>query len=110
MAAGVGRRHYVVSAVHALRVVCANPKLEHIENARVIPTTGGLKSLADRAVVFLSQETDIEIEGAAFVDPAFLKQQGVEDLLRKARFSDLDPRAILTAGLAKLPRTERTTN
>jgi len=92
----------VVSPVHALKVVCANPKLEHIESARVIPTTGGLKALADRAVVFLSQETDIEIEGAAFVDPTFLKQQGVETLLRKAHFSDLDPKAILTARLAKL--------
>jgi superfamily II DNA or RNA helicase len=92
----------ILSAVHALRVVCANPKLEGIEKARVIPTTGGLRSLADRAVVFLSQETDIEIEGATFVDPAFLREQGVEDLLRKAGFSDLDPRAILNARLAKL--------
>jgi superfamily II DNA or RNA helicase len=92
----------LISAVHALRVVCAHPKLEDIDKAKVIPTIGGLRALADRAVVFLSQETDIEIEGATFVDPVFLKEQGVVDLLRKAGFGDLDPRAVLNARLAKL--------
>jgi superfamily II DNA or RNA helicase len=92
----------LLSAVHALRVVCAHPRLEGIEKAKVIPTTGGLRALADRAVVFLSQESDIDIEGATFVHPGFLKQQGVEDLLRKSGFRGLDPMAVLNARLAKL--------
>ncbi|WP_410793463.1 sacsin N-terminal ATP-binding-like domain-containing protein [Kribbella sp. C-35] len=92
----------VISAVHALRVVSAHRSLKDIDKARVIPTTRGLRALADRAVVFLSQEVDIEIDGAAFVSPEFLQKKGVEDDLRKAGFGDLDPKAVLTARLARI--------
>lgn len=92
-----------VSSENAFKVVSAyNGKIEDIDQARVIPTTDGLRALTDKDVVFLSPETDIEIEGATFVDPDFLTRPGVEGLLRKAGFRDLDPLAVLNARLAKL--------
>lgn len=91
-----------VSSANAFRVVCRHPSLEHIEDAKVIPTTGGMRSISDKAVVFLRQEADIEIEGSSFVDRAFLAEPGVEELLRNAGFRDLDPLAVLNARLAKL--------
>ena len=92
-----------ISAANAFKVVVRyHGKIEDIDQAKVIPTTDGLRALADKDVVFLSQETDIEIEGATFVDPDFLARPGVEELLRKAGFRDLDPLAVLNARLAKL--------
>ncbi|MBM9467494.1 sacsin N-terminal ATP-binding-like domain-containing protein [Nakamurella leprariae] len=91
------------SAANALRTVANNLSLEDIANAKVIPTSAGMRSLADRSTVFLHREADLEIEGAAFVDPAFLAEEGVEELLRANRFRDLDPEAILNARLVTLP-------
>jgi superfamily II DNA or RNA helicase len=91
-----------ISAEHAFKVVCGHRKLEDIDHAKVIPTAGGMRTLADKDVVFLSRETDIDIDGATFVDPDFLARPGVEQLLRQAGFRDLDPLAILNARLAKL--------
>lgn len=91
-----------ISSENAFKVACGHRGLEDIDQAKVIPTTDGLRSLADKDVVFLSQEADIEIESATFVDLNFLARPGVEDLLRKAGFRDLDPLAVLNARLAKL--------
>ena len=95
-----------ISSENAFKIVSAyNRRIETIDQAKVIPTTGGLRALEDKDVVFLSREMDIEIEGAAFVDPDFLGRPGIEDLLRKEGFRDLDPLAVLNARLAKLPLT-----
>ena len=91
-----------VSAANALRTVVGNPDLPEINKARVIPTSEGMRALEDRRVVFLHRESDLEVEDAVFVNPAFLKQHGVEKLLQDRGFRDLDPEAILTARLAKL--------
>lgn len=91
-----------VSSANAFRVVCGNPSLPGIEDAKVIPTSTGFCSISDRAVVFLKEDADIEIEGASFVRPDFLAEKGIEDLLRKVGFRDLDPQAVLNARLAKL--------
>lgn len=90
------------SAANALRLVMANRGAEEAERARVIPTTDGLRALADRSLVFLSKLDDLDIEGAVFVIPDFLAFQDMEKVLRSAGFRDLDPLAILTARLAKL--------
>jgi len=92
----------VEAAANALKVVMANRGAEESEKARVIPTTDGLRALADRSLVFLSQVDDLDIEGAVFVVPEFLKHPEMEKVLRSAGFRDLDPVAILTARLAKL--------
>ncbi len=92
----------VESAANALKVVIGNRGAEEAEKARVIPTTDGLRSLADRSLVFLSKADDLDIEGAVFVLPEFLAYPGMEKVLRDAGFRDLDPVAILTARLAKL--------
>ncbi|WP_200959200.1 sacsin N-terminal ATP-binding-like domain-containing protein [Nocardioides sp. Soil796] len=91
-----------VSSAHAFKVVCTHPKLDGIARAKVIPTSDGLRSLSDHAVVFVKRESDIEVEGGVFVEPAFLSQPDVERLLRQAGFRDLDPEAILNARLAQL--------
>jgi superfamily II DNA or RNA helicase len=91
-----------ISSEHAFKVVCAHRSLEDIDQAKVIPTTDGMRALADRDLVFISQETDIEIDGSMFVDPDFLARPGVEELLRQSGFRDLDPLAVLNARLAKL--------
>jgi superfamily II DNA or RNA helicase len=90
------------SAANALKVVLANRGLEDAEKARVIPTTDGLRSLADRSLVFLSKSDDLDIEGAVFVDPEFLAYPDMEKVLRSAGIRDLDPVAILAARLVKL--------
>ncbi|MGO3280581.1 MAG: sacsin N-terminal ATP-binding-like domain-containing protein [Brevibacterium aurantiacum] len=90
------------SAANALRVVMANRGSEKANNARVIPTTDGLRSVADRYMVFLKKEDDLDIEGAVFVVPEFLGHPEMEKTLRSAGFRDLDPVAILNARLAKL--------
>ncbi|WP_211310226.1 sacsin N-terminal ATP-binding-like domain-containing protein [Branchiibius hedensis] len=91
-----------VSAADALRVVASSPGLPDINKAKVIPTSSGMRALADHRVVFLHRESDLEIEDAVFVAPAFLKQHSVERILQERGFRDLDPEAILTARLAKL--------
>jgi superfamily II DNA or RNA helicase len=92
----------VVSAANALKFVAGQLNLDDIEQAKVIPTTSGLRALADRSEVFLEQEEGIDIEGAVFVDRDFLAQPRVEEILRKAGFRNLDPVAILNARLARL--------
>lgn len=92
----------VESAANAVKVVMANRGAEEADKARVIPTTDGLRALADRSLVFLSKADDLEIEGAVFVTPEFLDYSDMERILRSAGFRDLDPIAILNARLAKL--------
>lgn len=91
-----------VSAANAFRFVIATPDLPDRLHAKVIPTSAGLKSLADKSAVFLAREEDIEIEGGAFVRPDFLREPRVERLLRGAGFRNLDPEAILRARTADL--------
>lgn len=90
------------SAADAFKVVCAHRNLEGIDQAKVIPTTDGLRAVGDHDVVFLTRDEDVELEGSAFVDEKFLEQPDVEELLRKTGFRNLDPQAILNARLAKL--------
>ena len=90
------------SAANALQTVIRNPLVEGIDGAKVIPTTDGMRALSDRAQVFLSREADLEIEGSAFVLPAFLAYKDVEETLRSRGFGNLDPQAILTARLSKI--------
>lgn len=90
-----------VSASNALKFVYRNRTVEGIDQAKVILTSQGIKSLSDRSTVFLRQE-EVQIEGAVFVDPDFLAQHGVEDILLKCGFRNLDPVAILEARLDQL--------
>lgn len=91
------------SSANAFRVaVRSRGKVDDVENARVIPTTDGLGSINDKDVVYLNPDTDIEVAGAIFVDPAFLAEGGVEIELRRIGFRNLDPEAILKARLAGL--------
>lgn len=83
-------------------VVVHNHKIEGIESARVIPTTGGMRSLKDRSEVFLRRIDDVEIEGAIFVAANFLAISGIDEQLRSLGFRDLDSRAILQARMNKL--------
>ncbi|MFL0389945.1 DEAD/DEAH box helicase [Curtobacterium sp. 179-B 9B NHS] len=92
-----------VSSANALKTVLRHLSLDSIASARVIPTTDGMKSLDDRSVVFLHQEEGLFVEGAVFVNRAFLSESGVENILRGRGFRDLDPEAILDARLATLP-------
>ncbi|MET7875755.1 DEAD/DEAH box helicase family protein [Micromonospora profundi] len=94
-----------VSAADAFRFACKQRNIESMENAKVIPTTGGLRTLANSTEVFLRKEGGVEFEKSVFVLPSFLAQPGVENLLRKSGFRDLDPLAILTARIAQLPAT-----
>jgi superfamily II DNA or RNA helicase len=94
-----------VSAANAFKFVCSHRNLPDIDQAKVIPTTDGMRALRDRNVLFLHQEQGVEIEGAIFVSPDFLVQPGVDDALRKFGFGDLDPLAILNAHLARLSDT-----
>ena len=99
----------MVSAANAFKVVCGHSNLPDIDQAKVIPTTDGMRALIDKNVVFLHKEEDIEIEGAIFVTPEFLAQPGVDDLLRRFGFRDLDPLAVLNARLARLSAHRATT-
>lgn len=92
----------LASTAGALRFVVDNPRLPEIAQAKVIPTTAGLRALADRNMVFLEQEEDIEIDGAVFIDRRFLAQPGIKKLLQNAGFRNLDPIAILNARLTSL--------
>lgn len=91
-----------VSAGRAFKFVTGYQRRADVENAKVIPTTAGLRALADRNVVFINQEEGVEIEGAVFVAADFLAQPGVDKALRDAGFRDLDPLAILNARLANV--------
>lgn len=91
-----------VSAAHAFKVVCAHPKLDGVTQAKVIPTSDGLRTLDDRDLVFIKRDIEIEVESGVFVEPDFLSQPGVERLLRQVGFRDLDPEAILNARLTQL--------
>jgi superfamily II DNA or RNA helicase/antitoxin component of MazEF toxin-antitoxin module len=93
------------SAANAFRAVLGNRGVSGIEHAKVIPTTDGMRSPADRHVVFLHQEEGVEIDRAVFVDPMFLTEHGIEKQLRELGFRDLDPEAILNARLAGLSVT-----
>jgi superfamily II DNA or RNA helicase len=90
------------SASRALTFVIHHPKIEGIEGARVIPTTRGMCSLKDRSEVFLERVDDVDIEGARFVDAAFLSNPENGKILRAQGFRDLDPLAIFRARLNKL--------
>lgn len=90
------------SAANAFRTVVLHSSLGGISEAKVIPTSDGLKSLKDRNVVFLQQTDDLTVDGAAFVDPAFLAESEVEETLRERGFRNLDPEAILRARIARL--------
>lgn len=90
------------STVDAFKFVVRHRDLPAVEQAKVIPTTSGLRALVDRNMVFLQQEEDLNIEGSVFVDPDFLARPGVEDHLRRAGFRNLDPLAILHARLSQL--------
>lgn len=91
-----------VSAANAFRVAFDLHGKFEADKARVIPTSDGLRSLADKDVVFLANEADLEVEGAVFVDPGFLAQAGVHAQLARAGFRGLDAQAILNARLARL--------
>ncbi|WP_158889252.1 sacsin N-terminal ATP-binding-like domain-containing protein [Amycolatopsis anabasis] len=95
----------IASAVGALKFVLVHRNLPNVEQAKVVPTTGGMRALKDRKIVFLHQEEDIEIEHAIFVDPGLLAHPGVDKILREFGFRDLDPLAILNARLANLSTT-----
>lgn len=95
----------VESSAEALKFVLTHRTLSDVDQARVVPTTDGMRALRDKNIVFLHQEDGIDIEGAIFVDPALLAQPGMEKLLREFGFRNLDPLAILNARLAKLSTT-----
>lgn len=91
-----------VSAAHALKFVYRNRTAEGMEQAKVILTSDGVRSLGDRSNVFLKREEGIEIEGAVFVDPKFLAQPEVDEMLRSCGFRNLNPIAILNARVSQL--------
>lgn len=90
------------SAANAFKFAANHPTLPEIEKAKVIPTTGGMRAMVDKNVIFLEQEEGVEIEGSAFVSVDFLAQPGVEFALNKAGFRKLDPIAILNARVTGL--------
>ncbi|MGW6421089.1 sacsin N-terminal ATP-binding-like domain-containing protein [Nocardia sp. NPDC055053] len=92
----------VESAAKALDFVLQNPKIPSIRSAKVVPTSGGPRSLDDYKSVFLHRVDGIDMDGGVFVDPRFLGIHGVEDRLRAAKFRNLDPLAILRARLNSL--------
>lgn len=90
------------SAASAFKFVIQHPELPSISQAKVVPTTSGLKAIIDKDMVFLEKEEDLNIEGSVFVDPDFMARPGVADLLRKAGFRNLNPIAILNARISQL--------
>ncbi|MFJ8438961.1 DEAD/DEAH box helicase [Kitasatospora griseola] len=93
------------STANAFRFVFGklrNKDFPGLDQAKVIPTTGGLRSPADRSFVFLRQEDDLEIENAEFVAKSFLTLPGVTASLQAVGFRDLDPSAILNARIDAL--------
>jgi superfamily II DNA or RNA helicase len=92
----------VVSAANAFRYVASNRGLPEIDHAKVIPTSGGLRSIRDKNTVFFDTDDDLDIENAVFIDPRFVAERGVENLLRERGFRNLDPIAVLNARLEKV--------
>ncbi|MER5642450.1 DEAD/DEAH box helicase family protein [Kitasatospora sp. NPDC002227] len=93
------------STANAFRFVFRNLKNREfpgLDQAKVIPASGGLRSLADKDFVFLQQEEDLEIENAEFVAPSFLALPGVAASLQAVGFQNLDPLAILKARVGAL--------
>ena len=90
------------SAANALRFVFKNRGSEGLDHAKIIPTSAGFRGLADKDSVFLRREEGIHIEGAIFVDPAFLAEPHVEEILKASGFRALDPIAILNARVSQL--------
>ena len=90
------------SAANALRFVVGHRAIPDIDQAKVVPTTGGLRSLRDRSSVFLEQVDDVELANSTFVERAFLQQPGIEKLLRELGFGNLDPAAVFRARIASL--------
>lgn len=93
------------SSANAFRTVTKNLSLAEIRLSKVVPTTDGMRALADSAVVFLHRDEDLDVEGGVFVTPGFLAEAGIERLLREHGFRDLDPESILNARLVTLPIT-----
>ena len=95
-----------VSAANAFRVAVGFHGKDGVDNAKVIPTSAGLRCLADKDVVFLANEDglgdDLEVGAGVFVAPDFLAQNGVRQRLLQAGFRGLDAQAILNARLARL--------
>ena len=91
-----------VSAANALKFVYANCGKEDLERAKVVLTSDGVRSLGDRSTVFLHREEGIDIEQAVFVEPSFLSQPSVEEMLLACGFRNLNPVAILNARFAQL--------
>lgn len=92
----------IFSAADAFKVAVSLASKYGADTAKVIPTSDGLRSVADRDVVFLANEDDLEVEGAVFVDPDFLRQPGVRERLIRSGFRGLDAQAILNARLSRL--------
>lgn len=90
------------STANALKFVVGSPGKPEIDQAKVVPTSNGFRSLSEKSLIFLEQAEDLDIEGAVFVTPRFLAYPGIEKLLRGAGFRDLDPVAILNARIAQL--------
>ncbi|GHJ18181.1 hypothetical protein TPA0908_61760 [Micromonospora sp. AKA38] len=92
----------VTSSANAFRFVCGHLNLPDIDKAKVVPTTEGMRALADKDLVFLRPDQSIEVKGSVFVYADFLAEPGVYDSLKRIGFRDLDPLAILNARLAGL--------
>lgn len=91
-----------LSAADAFKVAISLGGKHSVDTAKVIPTSAGMRAIADKDVVFLANEDDLQVEGGVFVDPKFLAQQGVRERLGRAGFRGLDAQAILNARLARL--------
>lgn len=92
------------SAANALKLVDGGKffKEQLVSSAKVIPTGDGLKSLEDRRTVFLHPIPGVEFDDATFINPDFLRIDGVERILRARGFGDMDARAILSARMVRL--------
>ena len=75
---------------------------DELESVRIIPTSHGLKSLADRKSVFLEAEEGVDIGDAPFVDSTFLAQRAARDVLERWHFRVLDPVTRVEAQLSQL--------
>ncbi len=85
----------MAGASRALTVVADRiDKHPELGDTHIIPTTAGLKAPRDRDHVFLRPVDDISLAEAAFVDPMFLALGGVERLLKRLLFRELDPHVV----------------
>lgn len=92
----------LAGAAGAFAFVAARSGKKELAQARVIPTDDGLKSLEDHPHVYLEAVEDVTLEGASFIDPAFLKRQGVRHHLERLGFRALDPDSVFLARLDRL--------